>query len=226
MDGDDRPVLGGSAHPFLQGRVVDGPEVLDPGLAHQRLEADDSALVQFPDRAERTGDQPAPEREVDERVLAGVRELEIERLAVDRRRHRVEGHVGEPLPLCSPGLVAVDVDIDPAGNDVQPSCVEFCRSGSRERPGWRQRGDYAVADPDVGVHSRGERAAADDQVVVHPRSSTSGMASSRTSSSWRRRRGAACGGAAPGSRSEEALKLLGSWVAAAESAHATPREDS
>jgi hypothetical protein len=30
----------------------------------------------------------------------------------------------------------------------------------------------------------------------------------------------------PGSRSEEALKLLGSWVAAAESAHATPREGS
>ena len=135
-----QPERGGALHAGGELVVVHGVEVVDAGVAHERLEARHAALGELVHPLQRAGHEPAPEREVDLRRGPRGRQLGVEGRAVDGRRVRVERHLdarrraagrergraGLPaLPVGAAGLVEVHVRVERAGQDVQPARVEL-----------------------------------------------------------------------------------------------------
>ena len=180
MHRDRQAEAGGARHPGVQRLVVRGGEVVHPGGAHEGLEADHAPGRELVEAIDVARHEPAPEREVDVRRGLRGRKLEVERIAVERRRAGVERHVGEgrraagckrpgsvvePLPVGAARVVAVDVGVDDAGEDVQPVGVDRLPGAALEvRP---DLGDQAVADPDVAAlgAARGDHRAAANQEI-------------------------------------------------------------
>ncbi len=161
---------GGTCHAGEQRLVVGRREVLHPGGAHERLEAHDATSCQLVEAVDVSGNEPAPQREVDDRDARGGGDLEVERGAVERRRTRIERHVAErgrapsregcrsvsePLPLRAPRVVEVDMDVHGAGEHVQTVRENrLPRRPVQVRPDCR---DTSVRDADVGEYRPGGR---------------------------------------------------------------------
>ena len=149
-------------HSRPQCLVVRGRKVVDSGGAHECLEADHATVRELVEPIDVARDEAAPEREVDVCRPRGDRELEVERGSVERRRARVQRHVGErrraaccerlravvePLPVGPAGIVAVHVRVDDAGEDVEPRGVDRLLRATLEVGA--DLGDQPVADADV-----------------------------------------------------------------------------
>src|SRR5437899_17205 len=118
--------------------VGDALEIVDPAVAHERFEADDTAVVKALELREVFGDHASPQPEIDECLLRCDGAFRIERCDGGRGRVRVEGHLehrrhaagrcaaraGFPaFPVCSPRLVEVDVCIYHARKAHDAACI-------------------------------------------------------------------------------------------------------
>ena len=74
VHGDGQPERGRALHPVVERAVVGLREVVDPAVAHERLEADHAALGELVEPVEVAGHEAAPEAKVDERRAARRRQ--------------------------------------------------------------------------------------------------------------------------------------------------------
>src|SRR4051794_20514537 len=180
VDGDRQAQARGGAHAPQEREGVGHRELGDAAGRHERLEANDAARRELVEALDVVRDEPAPQREVDERGALRGGALAVERGGVDRGRLGVERHVDggrraaggeragaglEALPRGAARVVEVHVGVDHAGEHVEAGGVDlFARRALFERG--RDRDDPPVGDADVGAaHAVGpdERAAADRQ---------------------------------------------------------------
>ena len=140
VDGDGEAERGGALHAGAERVVVDRLEVVDPRVAHERLEADHAAGGELVEAVEVAGHEPAPQREVHGRAAGRRGDLGVEGGAVDGGRVGVERHLdagggaarGErggarrpALPVGAARVVEVHVGVDRPREDVQPARVDL-----------------------------------------------------------------------------------------------------
>src|SRR5205807_7311206 len=182
VDQQDRIQMGYSLHAFPQNRFVARRELVDAARAHERLEADHSALGELLEVTEVVRDETAPPAGIEARRALRSFPLEVERLGRCSDREVVERHVDETrvaagrqrgrarcnrLPFGSTRVVEMDVRVHAAGEDMHAGGVYVTgRRGGEVRA---DRGDGAVRDADVrdgDGSARDDAAASDDQVEL------------------------------------------------------------
>ena len=184
-------------HAGAQRLVVGRGKVVHPGRAHEGLEADDPPVGELVEAVDVARHEPAPEREVDVGRAGRGRDLEIERGPVERRWARVQRHVDEgrraaggerpgsvvePLPVRAARIVAVDVSVDDAGEDVEPARRRPSRG---RRPRGRARSPRSAPSTTPmsqrSASVRGDHGAAANQEIepAQPRAPVSGVTSRR-----------------------------------------------
>src|ERR1051325_1925783 len=139
MDGDELAKAGRALHACTQRKVIDVRELVDAAGAHERLEPNDTAGVQFLELVEIVRHQSAPQGEIGEGTGFGCRPLLIEAVAVERGGMGIERHVEEyratarrqgaragfdSFPMRAARFIEVDMGIDKAWENVEARGID------------------------------------------------------------------------------------------------------
>ena len=162
VHGDGEAERGGALHAGAELVVVDGVEVVDPRVAHERLEADHAAGGELVDAVERAGHEPAPEREVDLGAARAAASLAskaapstvggwalsgISTQAVAPPAASAAVPVAQPSQSARPGSLKCTWASIAPGSTCSPRASTSSPAPSELG---RDRGDHAVLDRDVG----------------------------------------------------------------------------
>jgi hypothetical protein len=160
-------------------------ELRNAAWTQECFETDDAVDHQVGQRCLIRSDQAAPQCVVHDRRARGARFLRAQRGRVDRRRKRVERHVGErgyaagrraarrsppALPLLAAGLVHMGVRVDDTREDVKPARFDLVEGLSVAR--LDDRVEDPAGDQDVRLVNAflGDDTAAADRQVCGGRS--------------------------------------------------------